>query len=194
MLATLRVEEGLVFGYTARVDTAAHVHGIASPQWAEAATWVGHQIERLIAGLPDDAALLVTADHGGLDVASTSRLDLAADARLGAGLRVVAGEPRFRHLHTVPHAAGDVHAAWSEILGARADVHTREQAVASGLFGAVPTEHLARIGDVVVVCRDDTVVLATGHEPDDIAKLVGFHGSTTSVETAIPLLCFGGRR
>ena len=81
-----------------------------------------------------------------------------------------------------------------EILGARADVHTSEQAVASGLFGPVPPEHLARIGDVVVVCRDDTVVLATGHEPDDVAKLVGFHGSTTSVETAIPLLCFGGRR
>jgi hypothetical protein len=192
MLATLHAEPGLVFGYTARVDTAAHVHGIASPQWADAATWTGELIERLLAGLPPDAALLVTADHGGLDVASTSRLDLAADPRLRAGLRVVAGEPRFRHLHTVPGAAADVHAAWTEVLGDRATVHSREQAVASGLFGPVRPEHLPRIGDVVVVCGGDTVVLATGHEPDAVAKLIGFHGSTTTVETAIPLLCFRG--
>lgn len=189
MLASLRAGPGLVFGYTARVDTAAHVHGIASPQWAEAARWTGRQLERLVAGLPSDAGLLVTADHGGLDVPPSSRLDLAADARLSAGLRVVAGEPRFRHLHTVAGAGGDVHAAWTEVLGNRASVYSRADAVAAGLFGPVRPEHLARIGDVVVVCRDDTVVLATGHEPDSVAELIGFHGSTTSAETAIPLLC-----
>ncbi len=192
MLASLRSGPGFVFGYTARVDTAAHVHGIASTQWAEAAAWTGQQIERLVEGLPDDAALLVTADHGGLDVASNSRLDIATDERLAAGLRVVAGEPRLRHLHTVPGATADVQAAWTAVLGDRATVHTREQAVAAGLFGPVRPEHLPRIGDVVVVCHGDTVVLATGHEPDDVAKLVGFHGSTTSAETAIPLLCFLG--
>lgn len=193
MLARLHAEPGLVFGYTAQVDTAAHVHGIASPQWADAARWTGELIERVIAGLPEDAALLVTADHGGLDVPSTSRLDLATDPRLHAGLRVVAGEPRFRFLHTEPGAATDVHAAWTEVLGDRAAVYSREQAVASGLFGPVRPEHLPRIGDVVVVCHGDTVVLASGHEPDAVAKLIGFHGATTSVETAIPLLCFPGR-
>jgi hypothetical protein len=169
------------------------VHGVASQQWGQAAAWTGEQLERLVAGLPDDAALLVTADHGGLDVPSTSRLDIADDVRLSAGLRVVAGEPRFRYLHVEPGAAADVHAAWTEVLGARADVYTREQAVAAGLFGPVAPQHLQRIGDVVVVCNGDTVVLAREHEPDEIAKLVGFHGSTTPAETAIPLICFTGR-
>ena len=92
----------------------------------EAAAWTGEQLERLVAGLPDDAALLVTADHGGLDVPSTSRLDIADDVRLGAGLRVVAGEPRFRYLHVEPGAAADVQAAWTEVLGARAErLHPR---------------------------------------------------------------------
>jgi hypothetical protein len=192
MLASLRAGPGFVFGYFARVDTAAHTHGVASPQWGRAAAWTGEQLERLVAGLPDDAALLVTADHGGLDVPSTSRLDIADDVHLSAGLRVVAGEPRFRHLHVEAGATADVQAAWTEVLGARAAVYSREQAVAAGLFGPVSPQHLQRIGDVVAVCNGDTVVLASEHEPDEVAKLVGFHGSVTSAETAIPLICFTG--
>lgn len=190
MLATLRSGARLVFGYTARVDTAAHEHGIASPQWADAARATGQLIERLVAGLPDDAALLVTADHGGIDVGSNSRLDIAADPRLSAGLRVVAGEPRFRHLHVVPGASEDVHAAWTEVLADNGAVYLRDDAVSAGLFGPVAPQHLDRIGDVVVVCANDTVVLATGHEPPEVARLVGFHGAATDPETAIPLLCF----
>ena len=190
MLAELNRGPGLVFGYTSRVDTAAHVHGIASPEWAAAVRRTGELIEQLIAGLPADAALLVTADHGGLDVPATARIDLSEDPALSAGLRVVAGEPRFRHLHAIDGAAADVHAAWTQVLGPRAQVLSRADAVAGGLFGPVRPEHLARIGDVVVVCNGDTVILASGHEPPEVAKLVGFHGSTTAAETAIPLLCF----
>jgi hypothetical protein len=136
--------------------------------------------------------LLVTADHGALDVPATSRIDLDTDPRLGAGVRVVAGEPRVRYLHTLPGSDADVLDAWRAVLGDRADVLSREQAVDSGLFGQVRSEHLARIGDVVVICRDDTVVLATAHEPEMVSKLVAFHGSLTPVETAIPLLTFVG--
>jgi hypothetical protein len=69
-------------------------------------------------------------------------------------------------------------------------VLTRDEAVASGLFGSVRAEHLLRVGDVVVVSRDDTAILASGYEPPEVAKLVGFHGARTPEETAIPLLTF----
>jgi hypothetical protein len=36
------------------------------------------------------------------------------------------------------------------------------------------------------------VVLATAHEPETVSKLVAFHGSTSAVETAIPLITFRG--
>jgi hypothetical protein len=182
---------GLVMTYTSRVDTAAHAHGIASSQWAAACRSAGELIERLLAALPADTALIVTADHGGLDVPSEARLDIAADARLSAGIRVVAGEPRFRHLHTVDGARDDVHAAWSAVLGSRATVLTRDQAVDSGMFGPVRVEHLDRIGDVVMMSNHDSAVLATGHEPDKVAELVAFHGAATHVETAIPVITFG---
>lgn len=190
MLAELAAGQHLVYGYHPSLDTASHVHGIASPQWARAAAGVDRLVGRIVAGLPSDAALLVTADHGALDVPTERRIDIADDPRLAAGLRVVAGEPRARYLHTVDGAEQDVLAAWREVLGARADVLSRDEAIARDMFGPVRPEHLARIGDVVVVCAGDTIVLATGHEPDTVGRLVAYHGSTTAVETAVPLISF----
>ena len=171
--------------------------GVGSPPWHQAAAGIDALLARLVDALPGDAALLVTADHGGLNVAADGRVDLDLDPRLLAGLRVVAGEPRVRYLHTEPGAAADVQAAWTEVAAGWADVYSREQAVATGMFGPVSPAHLARIGDVVVVCTGDAAVLATGHEPPEMARLVGFHGAASDVEMAIPLIVFtrpGGRR
>ena len=190
--AELAAAPGLVYGYTAAVDRAAHLSGIGSSHWRRAAVRVDGLLRRLVEELPDDAALLVTADHGGLNVPADARIDLDADPQLTAGVRVVAGEPRVRYLHTEPGAAADVLAAWSELLAGRAEVRLRDDAVAAGLFGPVRPEHLARIGDVVVSCTGDTVVLATEHEAPELALLVGFHGAATPAETAIPLITFTG--
>lgn len=188
LLDEVRLGADLVYGYTAVLDTAAHRFGIASPEWGRAAADVDGLLSRIVAGLPSDTVLLVTADHGGLDVPAAGRVDLDADPRLAGGVRVVAGEPRVRYLHVADGAASDVRATWQGVLDDRADVLLRDEAVAAGMFGPVRPSHLARIGDVVVICRGDTVVLATRHEPPEVAALIGFHGSTTPAETAIPLL------
>ncbi|WP_138985107.1 alkaline phosphatase family protein, partial [Mycobacterium avium] len=82
---------GLVYGYTAELDTAAHLFGIGSPQWHTAAAAVDALLSGLLEALPPNAALLVTADHGGLNVPPEARVDLDSDPRLAAGIRVVAG-------------------------------------------------------------------------------------------------------
>ncbi|OBI94465.1 alkaline phosphatase family protein [Mycobacterium sp. 1245805.9] len=189
----VRAGPGLIFGYIADLDTAAHLSGIGSDQWHEAAVRVDALLTRLVDTLPPNTALLVTADHGGLNVPPDARVDLDTDSRLGDGVRVVAGEPRVRYLHTEPGAAPDVRAAWAETLDGRADVYDREQAVATGMFGPVDPAHLARIGDVVVVCTGNAAVLATAHEPPEIARLIGFHGAATPAEMAIPLIVFDSR-
>lgn len=190
VLAELAAGPGLVYGYHPTLDAVAHQYGIASPDWARAAESVDRLIARIVEGLPEDAVLYVTADHGAFDVPADGRIDLDADPRLAAGLRVVAGEPRVRYLHTVDGATPDVLATWSELLAGRARVLGRDDAVASGVFGPVRPEHLARIGDVVVICEGDTVVLASAHEPQAVGKLVAFHGALTPAETAIPLIGF----
>jgi len=192
MLAALAEAGGLVYGYHPDLDKAGHVSGLASAAWAAAARDVDRLVTRLVDGLPADAALVVTADHGQLDVPDDLRFDVDADPRLRAGIEVLAGEPRVRYLHTVAGARDDVVAAWRAVLGDAAWVGTREEAVAAGWFGPVPEEHLARIGDVVVVCADRYVVVASRTEPAFVARMVAFHGAYTPAEMEIPLLVVRG--
>ena len=193
MLGALRAGPGLVYGYHPPLDTAAHVFGIESPQWMAAAAEVDRLLARLVDELPSDAALLVTADHGGMNVPAGKRIDVDADRSLRAGVRVIAGEPRVRYVHTHPGAQDDVLGAWRSVLGAAAQVVTRDEAVAAGWFGPVPQAHLARIGDVVAVCQDRCVLLATKHEDKRVGKLVAYHGAMTAEESAIPLIVHSGQ-
>jgi hypothetical protein len=186
----VRAGPGLVYGYAAALDTAAHLFGIASEQWALAAADVDRLLGTVLDQLPPRTALLVTADHGGLDIGADSRVDIADDPRLTAGVRIVAGEPRVRYLHSAPGAADDVRAAWREVLGDRALVLGRDEAIDTGMFGSVSAGHRARLGDVIVICTADIAILASGYEPPEIGKLIGFHGAATPAELAIPLIGF----
>ncbi|TAM91629.1 MAG: alkaline phosphatase family protein [Jatrophihabitans sp.] len=190
MVEQLRLGTRLVYGYYPSVDTAAHGSGIASDHWLRAVASTHRLISHVVQRLPGDTVFLVTADHGGLDVPAGSRVDMSADPRLCAGVRVVAGEPRVRYLHTVDGAVEDVLATWRGVLGDRARVYSRAQAIATGWYGTVPDGHARRIGDVVVVCEGDTAVVAPGWDPPTVTALVAFHGSITAAETAIPLLRF----
>jgi Type I phosphodiesterase / nucleotide pyrophosphatase len=178
----------LVYGYHPDLDKAGHLYGVASAQWRAEAAVVDRLVTRLADGLAADTALIVTADHGQLDVPMAGRIDCDADPRLGAGVEVVSGEPRVRYLHARPGAVGDVAAAWREILGEAASVVARDEAIAAGWFGPIPEAHLQRIGDVVVACRDRHVVLASRREPELLSRFIGFHGSTTAAEMEIPLV------
>lgn len=183
-----RGDRSIVYGYYGDLDLTGHVSGCTSPAWREELALVDAVVARLVATLPRDAALWVTADHGMVDVPVGDRLDLATEPELTAGLRLVAGEPRARHLHTRPGAAPDVLATWLEVLGDRAWVRSGAEAVDEGWFGEVHPRVRERIGDVVVACRDTVAVVDSRVETPSSLALVGHHGSLTPAEVRVPLL------
>ena len=190
MLCALCTGSGpaLVYGYHPDLDHSGHDEGVGSDAWREAAHRVDRLIDRLATGLPRDAALLVTADHGQLNVPYGRRFDIDADPALRAGVTAVSGEPRVRYLHTVPGAHEDVLSTYRTVLGDAAWVAGRDEVIADGWYGPVPPGHRDRIGDVVIVCLDRCVVLASGAEPPSVGRLVAFHGSVTAAEMTVPLL------
>jgi hypothetical protein len=182
----------LVYGYLAELDLTGHVRGVDSPSWRAQLALVDQIVEQLVDGLPDDAALLVTGDHGMLDVPAATRLDLDEEPDLADGVRLLVGEPRARYVHTERGAEADVLDRWRGVLGDRAWVAGRDEAIASGVFGPV-TEVLApRIGDVVALARGSWALVTPRLEPGP-SRLAGYHGSLTSTELAIPLLAARGR-
>jgi predicted AlkP superfamily pyrophosphatase or phosphodiesterase len=102
MLEGMSRRPSIVYGYLPDVDKAGHRYGNNSPQWMDAAADVDRLLTLLIDGLTPGSALVLTADHGQLDIPADRRFDLDVDQRLRAGVRVVAGEPRVRYLHTCP--------------------------------------------------------------------------------------------
>jgi hypothetical protein len=186
MLAALRSGPGLVYGYHPDLDKAGHEYGVASPAWEEAARGVDAILDRLVHELPPGAALLLIADHGQLNVPA-ERHDLATGP-LADGLAAVTGEPRARYLHVTDGALDDVLATWRGVLGADARVMRRDEAIAEGWYGPVAPSHAGRIGDVVVLCQNRAVVVASGWEPPMAGRLVAYHGSVTAAEMTVPLL------
>lgn len=183
-------DRALVYTYYSELDGMGHRHGVDSDAWRGQLMMVDRLVQRLAEQLPPRSALYVTADHGMIDIPfdEESRIDFDEDWELSAGVAVLGGEGRARHVYAVPGAAADVLAVWREVLGDRMWVAGREQAVAAGWFGPEPEQRvLGRIGDVVAVACDDMAIVANRSEPGE-SRMVGLHGSLAPVEQLVPLL------
>lgn len=180
----------LVYTYYSELDSMGHRHGVDSDAWRGQLMTVDRFAQRLAEQLPPRSALYITADHGMIDIPfdPESRIDFDDDWELGAGVAVLGGEARARHVYAVPGAASDVRAVWSEVLGEQMWVAGRDEAVAAGWFGPrVDDRVYGRIGDVVAVARDDIAIVASRTEPGE-SSMVGLHGSMTPAEQLVPLL------
>ncbi|GAA2448736.1 nucleotide pyrophosphatase/phosphodiesterase family protein [Streptomyces macrosporus] len=180
----------LVYTYYAELDGNGHRYGVDSDAWRGQLMYVDRLAQRLAEQLPPRSVLYVTADHGMVDVPRDpeARYDFDEDWELRAGVARLGGEGRARHLYAVPGAADDVHAVWREVLGDRAWVATRDEAIELGWFGPRVDDRVrARIGDVVAAMSDGVAVVATESEPSE-SELIGMHGSMTPTEQLVPLL------
>ena len=187
-LGAARGDRSLVYCYTPDLDLTGHVRGVDSPAWCDQLQLVDALAALLADRLSPGTRLLVTADHGMVDVETAQQVDYDARPDLQDGVVALAGEPRARHVHVRPGAADDVLAAWRSALGDRMWVGRREDALALGLLGpVVSAAAAARTGDVVAVATGDVAVVRRTAEPG-LARLRGQHGALTAAELAVPLL------
>ncbi|MFD4479952.1 MULTISPECIES: alkaline phosphatase family protein [unclassified Streptomyces] len=185
-------DRSLVYTYYAEVDGKGHRFGVDSDAWRGQLMYVDRLVQRLAEQLPPRSALYVTADHGMLDIPfdEQSRIDFDEDWELRAGVALLGGEGRARHVYAVPGAENDVLTVWREVLGEQFWIASRDEAIAAGWFGppdAVDERVYARFGDVIAAAHDDVAIIATEKEPKESA-LVGMHGSMTAVEQLVPLI------
>ena len=182
-----RSDRALAFVYHGQLDSTGHVFGCSSDAWRYHLGQVDRLAEQLAGALPPGTALYVTADHGMVDVPPQDRTDADAVPGLRDGVALLGGDARSRHVYAEPGAAADVLAAWREVLGHRAWVVSRDEAIAEGWFGPVVPRVVPRIGDVVAASTATSAIVATRAEPLESA-LIGMHGSLTLAEQAVPLL------
>ncbi|MDQ0672551.1 hypothetical protein QFZ36_000112 [Pseudarthrobacter siccitolerans] len=189
----------LMYFYVNELDKAGHRYGCQSEQWEHQLEELDATVKRLSNTLPAGTTILLTADHGMLDVPEQQRIDYSAEPALVEGVRHTAGEPRMVHLYlengTGPDVRDRLLAAWRARFGDRIWAFTREDALAAGLFGKVRPAVEGRIGDVMIAARDALALYDVRRVRPAAMEVVGQHGSLTKAEREVPLLCFtaGGR-
>ncbi len=187
MVEAAAYSPSLTYVYDSDLDWTGHKFGVASTQWLQQLAMVDAEAEQMRDALPHSVRLLVVADHGMVDSDLSSRVDVDEVMELRDGVDLLGGEARFRHLYCSRGSVDSVVATWREVLGDKALVLTRDDAIARGWFGEVAAGVLPRVGDVLVACRDDAAIVSTTDFPYE-KSLVGMHGSLTPAEMLIPIL------
>ena len=184
--AATEADATLVYAYERELDHTGHVAGCGSPAWSTVLSRVDAMCRRLRRALPDDVRLVITGDHGMVDVPKRNQLVVEDEPALLAGVTALAGEGRFRQLYVDRDRPDQVAHRWRDRLGDLAWIRTRDEAIEQGWFGPVDDDLRERYGDVLVAMRADHAVMTRAY-PRELS-LVGMHGSLTPVEMTVPLL------
>ena len=178
----------LVYLYWGDLDGAGHAHGWRSAHWTRELRHVDREISRLARRLPTGTVLVVTADHGMVDIPHADRVDLAEHPELAAGVRILGGEARFAQAYCEPGQARAVATRLADALGDRAWVRTRDEAIDAGWFGPVDNRVRPRLGDVLVAGIGAFALVDSRSATPHVLRLIGQHGSLTADEQLVPLL------
>jgi predicted AlkP superfamily pyrophosphatase or phosphodiesterase len=188
-IAALQKTPSCVYLYVNDVDSAGHSDGVGSEKWLGALKYVDSLVEELMRSLPKGTRIWLTADHGMINV--DEKVILGRDNDLLTDISVIAGEPRMRHLYLTADSAraeAEVISRWKSALGEKVTMHTRQSAIAAGLFGAhVSIDAAERAGDVIAIAQENLVLLDP-ERADKEGAMIGHHGGDSAVESFVPLL------
>jgi len=182
---------GIAYLYIPELDVAAHAKGWTSGEWIAALEVADSALRRLAGALGPRDGMLVTADHGIVDVPHHAHILVDSVPELLDGVRHVAGEPRCLQLHLEPGADADtVRDRWVASESGRSWVATRDEVIDAGWYGPVDDAVRPRMGDIFVAARKN-VAYYDSRTAGSARNMVGQHGSLAQTELRVPLLRFG---
>jgi predicted AlkP superfamily pyrophosphatase or phosphodiesterase len=188
--AALQKTPSFVYLYVNDLDAAGHSDGVGSDKWLAALSVIDQMFSNLMKEMPHGTRIWLTSDHGMVN--ASEKMVIGQDNPLLEGVAVIAGEPRARHLYLSPEndsvaARSELASRWKEFLGSKATVLTREEVVATNLFGSeVSADALDRMGEVIAIAQGGVVLL----DPERAEKegaMVGHHGGDSQIESQVGL-------
>jgi predicted AlkP superfamily pyrophosphatase or phosphodiesterase len=191
------------FMYIDGVDVVDHYYGPNTRQMEAESVVTFYALDRLLhaelEGKAHDTLLLVTADHGQVEVnpETTIYLNQTMPALQGylktnrkGELLIPAGSARDLFLHIRPDYLDDAFGSLTRHLDGRAEVHRVETLIREGFFGETISEtFLARVADLVVLpYANETVWWYEKGKHEQVFR--GHHGGLTREEMETVLLAY----
>ncbi len=182
---------GVAYVYVPELDMTAHASGADSDQWVRRLEELDGFVADVARILGPKDGMLVTADHGVIDVPEHHHVVVPGDSPLLQGV-TTAGEPRCVHLYVdQPDRIDEVCELWRDSESDRATIIRRQDAIDSGWFGQTTAEHALRIGDIIVLPKGIRVYFDERVATSGSRSMRGHHGGMTPAEMVVPLKRFG---
>lgn len=183
----------LVYVYIPELDKEAHRSGVGGSNWAQLLGEIDHALQMTVSKLDDANGLLVTSDHGIVDVSSSRHIFLDDCAGLSDSLISVCGDPRAPYIYLQDSGElNAVKARLAEFLRDQAFVVEPRELVTQGYWSESLLEEDDLVPDLVLVAIEDAAIFHRQFSKATSMKMVGHHGSISETETKVPILRFGG--
>ena len=181
--------KSLIYLYVPELDQRAHAFGSKSGEWVEKLEDLDLAIRNLVTDLPSSCGVLLTADHGIVDVSPDKQIYI--DELELQGLVSVGGDPRVLFLYFDEKPASETIDILRNFLGKRAIVATKQDIVSAGWYGMVTADALKRIPDIFLITVGEAAIYHRGYAKAKSLSMIGQHGSISDDELYVPLLRFG---
>jgi Type I phosphodiesterase / nucleotide pyrophosphatase len=199
-VARERTGRNYYFLYSGDIDSAGHQHGTDSKEFRAQADRCFSVLESMLyeqlAGKLANAILLMTADHGQIDIDPHRTLYLKEimpelEGRLEIDYRgrpLVSGYSRDVFLHVRHELVEETQRRLADRLAGTADVHLTRDLIDQGFFGSgLPSSAFtSRAGNIVILPGRDELVWFDRAHP--LKEFRGYHGGCTPEEMETELL------
>ena len=174
----------LVYLYIPELDQIGHMHGSQSATWSQTLEVVDAALKPLLDS--KRAAVLVTADHGMVDVPIENQIHLETLESLQGVDFLAGGDTRSAYIYTDT----DVCDAVQEELGDAVWVVRWQELVSAG-YVIQPEVLDHRHPSIVVLARKNVTLYDRRTCKPRSLQMLGHHGSITDAEMRVPLLRAG---
>ena len=188
--SALMTQNSLTYLYIPELDQLAHRYGSKSSKWLEAVEELDSELAKLSKSLPNSSGVVLTADHGIIDV-DTQRHVYLDEYECFDDLEQIGGDPRVGFLYfaedtNLETKIGQI----KDAIGNVADVVTIEDLVNSGWLDNLSDQAKRVAPDLVLIPKSDRVIYHRGFAKARSLLMIGQHGGMTQAEWEVPLIVF----
>ncbi|MFM6977474.1 MAG: alkaline phosphatase family protein [Micrococcales bacterium] len=181
----------IIYLYVPELDQAAHRFGIASSKWREFLELLDSECKRLSNSVLPNRGIILTADHGVIDIDHSNHIYLDECPALDC-LIDVGGDPRATFLYFENSELAEASKTnVNEWLAGRAQAYSIQELIDSGLYSSEVQKFSAWLPDLVVLAAPTSVCYHRSFSKQTSLAMIGQHGGISDLEIAIPILRLG---
>lgn len=183
----------LIYLYVPELDQYAHRFGVESDNWLHGLESLDRDLKTFIEKVPGNVGVIITADHGVLDVPNGNHIYLDEYSWYTEAVSLTTGDPRCNFLYLdVDQSLTNLRGELTMAFGEQAYVVTQDELIAAGWLFEEVVDQSNYQPDLYLIWQGNCVGYDRRTAKPQHLKMIGQHGAISDRETRIPLIRAGG--